>query len=65
MQAEGELDMVQKENGSITLLAVGDVKLAGKDYNLGLVKVAVIIKSAAIAFFSKRARTPRSAPTTH
>jgi poly-gamma-glutamate synthesis protein (capsule biosynthesis protein) len=54
--------MVQKENGSITLLAVGDVRLARKDYNLSFAKVARIIKSADIAFFNQEGTYAEKCP---
>lgn len=36
----------------IDLVAVGDIALAGRDYNLSFAKFANIIKSADIAFYN-------------
>lgn len=44
--------MVQIGKDSITLVAVGDIRLARKDYNVSFDKVASIIKSADISFFN-------------
>ena len=44
--------MVQKQKDSVTLVAVGDVRVARKDYQLSFAKVAHIIRGADIAFFN-------------
>lgn len=43
--------MVQTGKDSITLVAVGDIRLARKDYKLSFKKVANIIRTADISFF--------------
>jgi poly-gamma-glutamate synthesis protein (capsule biosynthesis protein) len=44
--------MFQEGKDSITLVAVGDIRLARKDYKVSFAKVAHIIKSGDIAFYN-------------
>ncbi len=43
--------MAQEKENSITVVAVGDVRVVRRDYNLSFTKVAHILKEADIAFF--------------
>jgi hypothetical protein len=44
--------VIQTGKDSITLVAVGDIRLARKDYHVSFAKVANIIKGADISFFN-------------
>jgi poly-gamma-glutamate synthesis protein (capsule biosynthesis protein) len=44
--------MLSKENGSLTLVAVGDIQLLRRDWKMSFERVAHIIKGADISFFN-------------